>query len=88
MDPNHLSLDQQQPILCLNRLIDDLEYLYQDSQTADVIFLLENNKTNTTNGTSQHSSKNDGHDLASNGNSVTKNEEIALYAHRLILQAR
>ncbi|UXI14975.1 E3 ubiquitin-protein ligase [Sarcoptes scabiei] len=95
-----------QPILCLNRLVEDFENLFQDHQTADVIFLVsqhsssidpnnndrermrcKNSLLDDRNGVKNHF-ENESKESATIENGIAYNQEIAFYAHRLILYAR
>nr|XP_027196748.1 integrator complex subunit 1 homolog [Dermatophagoides pteronyssinus] len=81
---------QQQQLLCLDRLIQDLQQLNNDHQTADVIFIVDNNHHH------QHSNESNNNELTKlNDNNDGKNDDDndnqnteTLYAHRLILRAR
>ncbi|OTF71972.1 hypothetical protein BLA29_013892 [Euroglyphus maynei] len=68
--------DQDKQLLCLDRLIQDLQQLTNDHQTADIIFIVDNHH-NETNNEITKIDDNDDH----------QNTET-IYAHRLILRAR
>ena len=80
---------QQQQLLCLDRLIQDLQQLNNDHQTADVIFIVDNQNHQHSNESNNNelTKLNDNNDGKNDDNNDNQNTET-LYAHRLILRAR
>ncbi|KAH7645441.1 hypothetical protein HUG17_0979 [Dermatophagoides farinae] len=76
---------QQQPLLCLDRLIQDLEQLSHDHQTADIIFIVDNQNESTSNN-NNNNNKNENNKISTEDGQ--NNECDTLYAHHLILRTR